>query len=301
MKFNYIGFKNFNSYGNYNTKLRLDDKDIKFLIGDNGSGKSSIISAILFAIYGHTAANIDEIINRTTQKNCKVQFSFNIGKDEYVIIRYRRDKEYGNSIFFLKNRENITLRKMPDTQDLILETINIPYQTMINSILFSSELYTSFLRSTVAKRLNILENLLSIKELEKYKKIIWELRGPVIKEIKLLNESKIKLNAEAGVLIDSLKKYRYKTKIKLEEIKSQIDISKRGKDEIIKKMNIKIDINEEIEKNRIYLENKRTNEYINGLITTEQRKLQSCDHLLLEKKDLKNKEQADTCPVCKQE
>ena len=301
MKFNYVGFKNFNSYGDYNTKLSLDDKNIKFLIGDNGSGKSSVISAILFAIYGFTPANIDEIINRTTMKNCQVRFSFNIGEDEYLIIRFRRDEKYKNSLFLLKNGESITLRKIPDTQDKILEIINIPYQTMINSILFSSELYTSFLRSTVTKRLNILENLLSIKELEKYQKIIYDLKRPIIEELSSLNDSKIKLSTEVNVLSKSLREYRQRTKNKLKEISDRIDDKKREKDEIINKMNIKIDISEEIEKNRIYIEKRKNNEYIDELITNEKRKLQSCDHLLLEKKDLKNKEQADTCPVCKQE
>ena len=296
MKFKWIGIRNFKSYGDYDTKLNLDYNGILFLVGENGSGKTTFLDAILYAIYGKTSSNVDEIINRTIRKGCKVGFCFEINNDEYKILRFREDKNHGNNIFLFKNEENITLRKINDTQKRILEIIQIPYKTMISSILFSSELYVSFLRSAYSKRLNILENLLSINELEKYQKNIHNSRKPILEELRDLDKEKIKTNTEIDTLDRTIKEYERTIKNKIKEIEEKIEKKKKEKKVIINNTDNKIIL--EIEKNDKYLEwKKETNEILNNISILEVKK-ENIDNYLLE---IKHLETATKCPTCKQE
>ena len=296
MKFKWIGIRNFKSYGDYDTKLNLDYNGILFLVGENGSGKTTFLDAILYAIYGKTSSNVDEIINRTIRKGCKVGFCFEINNDEYKILRFREDKNHGNNIFLFKNEENITLRKINDTQKRILDIIQIPYKTMISSILFSSELYVSFLRSAYSKRLNILENLLSINELEKYQKNIHNSRKPILEELRDLDKEKIKTNTEIDTLDRTIKEYERTIKNKIKEIEEKIEKKKKEKKVIINNTDNKIIL--EIEKNDKYLEwKKETNEILNNISILEVKK-ENIDNYLLE---IKHLETATKCPTCKQE
>ena len=301
MVFNKIIIKNFKSYGDYDTIIDLNNKGALFIIGNNGAGKSAFVDAILYAIYGRTPSAVDEIVNRTTGKNCKVALSFIVNADEYRIIRFRNDDDYYNGLFFFKNKENLTLRKVNDTQKLILDTVQILYTTMINSVLFSSELYTSFLRSTTGKRLSILENLLSIKEIEKYQRYVFDLRKGIVERLNFFNNNRDRKLAELNTLTRTLEEYSSSAKDNIRMINGEIKHRESQKKEILKTKSVEVDIDEEFNCIKRYNETSSNNNNIRLNIKLLENKKENVVRLKKEKKDIEKELINKDCPLCKQE
>jgi len=102
-------FRSFRVFG-----LDLNDQGITLiqgkLLGDlesvesNGAGKSSLFTAISWALYGrlpHISGKDvtgDDVVYWADPKNCFVKVDFRIGEDVYRIIRYRLDSNFGNKI-----------------------------------------------------------------------------------------------------------------------------------------------------------------------------------------------------------
>lgn len=264
MHFYYIELKNFKNYGDYTTKLELGNNDTRLLIGENGSGKTSFVDAIIWAIYGRSECSIDDIVNRQTKKDCKVEINFNIGNENFSIIRYRNHTEQGNKILLFKNKENISRRTSNDTQDLINEIIQVQYNAMISSILFSSELYISFLRSKMADRIKIIESILSLKEIQEYYEVIREMRKPISDKMTELYLNKEKIISEIGALEKSVFEYKENIKKKLIDLKNQRDEIQKKIEEIKTDIEVAshIDFEKEISLNKIFSESTEQNKKI---------------------------------------
>ena len=87
--FKYLRWKNFLSTGNTFTEVKLDKSKSTLIVGENGAGKSTILDALSFALYGKPFRKINkpQLMNTINQKGLEVQVEFRIGKKEYSIIR----------------------------------------------------------------------------------------------------------------------------------------------------------------------------------------------------------------------
>jgi DNA repair exonuclease SbcCD ATPase subunit len=275
MKFNFVALKNFKRFGDYETRLDLNINETRLLIGENGNGKTSFIDAIIWGLYGRSICAIDEVVNRQIKKDCKVEINLDVGTDNYSIIRYRNHTEHGNKLLVFKNRENISRRTMNDTQDLIDEIIQIQYNAMVSSILYSSELYISFLRAKITDRLKIIESILSLKEIQEYYESVREMRKPISDKIGELILNKEKINSEVSANAKSIIEYKENIKKKLTELKNQKDILveqiKKIKTDI--EVASHIDFTKEIEANKLFEEVTLKNKELFNEIEKEKKNL----------------------------
>ena len=87
--FTSLKFKNFLSTGNAWTDIKLDKSKSTLIVGQNGAGKSTMLDAIAFGLFGKPHRNINkpQLINTINNKNCIVEVTFVIGKAKYKIIR----------------------------------------------------------------------------------------------------------------------------------------------------------------------------------------------------------------------
>lgn len=168
--FTQITVQNFFSFGKEQT-LDLSGNGIVNINADNGRGKSSlIIESFCFALYGKTRQEkIDDVVNRYIGKNCKVSVSF-IGDDDtlYKVIRYRKHETHNNNVYLFKGDKDISCKNIKDTDAQIQELIGMPYIAFINSMAFSSELFSNFFAAKNSERLVIFENILSLKEVSNF-------------------------------------------------------------------------------------------------------------------------------------
>jgi DNA repair exonuclease SbcCD ATPase subunit len=87
--FTSLKFKNFLSTGNTWTDIKLDKSKSTLIVGQNGAGKSTMLDAIAFGLFGKPHRNINkpQLVNTINNKNCVVEVKFVIGKAQYKIVR----------------------------------------------------------------------------------------------------------------------------------------------------------------------------------------------------------------------
>ena len=87
--FKKISWKNFLSTGNHPIEVKLDENATTLIIGSNGAGKSTILDALTFVLYGKSFRKINksQLINTTNEKHCEVNIEFVVNSTEWKIVR----------------------------------------------------------------------------------------------------------------------------------------------------------------------------------------------------------------------
>jgi DNA repair exonuclease SbcCD ATPase subunit len=80
--FRKVTYKNFLSTGDRPTEISLDKHNTTLVIGDNGSGKSTMLDALCFGLFGKAFRNIkkDQLVNSVNERECRVEVFFDIGQ-----------------------------------------------------------------------------------------------------------------------------------------------------------------------------------------------------------------------------
>ena len=87
--FKTIRWKNFLSTGNQFTEVSLTQNNTNLIIGTNGAGKSTILDALTFSLFGKPFRKINkpQLINATNEKDCLVEVEFSVGNVEWKTVR----------------------------------------------------------------------------------------------------------------------------------------------------------------------------------------------------------------------
>lgn len=154
MKIKKLEISNFLTIGK--ASLDLDDRGLLLIQGineddpsatSNGSGKSSVVDALCWALYGVTARDVsgDAVVNKTAKKNCHVGVIVGDGDKQYRINRYRKDATHKNQVFvhqhdFATGAE-IDLSKGTDkeTQEVIVKVLGCSLDVFMSSVYAGQE------------------------------------------------------------------------------------------------------------------------------------------------------------------
>lgn len=225
-----VSIKNFFSYGPQETVIDLSGNGITNISGCNGIGKSTIIEAMLFALYGKTRQEkVADVVNRSVGKDCKVSVEF-VGDDDeiYKVLRYRAHTTHKDKVYLFKGDKDISSKNTSDTNEQIIDYFGMPYVAFVNSTVFSTEFYSNFFAANNTDRLNIFENILSLKEIsyfyEEVKKIIKEIEESEIESKMKYTESNTKVEAAQ----ENLDAYNKQAKEKLLQLKSEKEDAQRA-------------------------------------------------------------------------
>ena len=221
MLINYIKLKNFRSYTDEQTFL-FPEKGSLLLQAQNGMGKSSIFSGLLFCLFGKAPGNIDNLVNRNVGKNLKVEVGFEVGNDKYVCQRYRLDDKNGDELYLYKNGDNVTFSKKKETQQIIQDAIGVNYNTLLNSICFTKENMTYFLAETPAKRLTILDSILNLKEITVWQDKVGEKKTTTSEEQRDVSLEIDKMNSELSNDLELIENYSKEKNDKISRLRNSI-------------------------------------------------------------------------------
>ncbi len=139
--------------------------------GNNGSGKSAIIDAITWALWGKTRAKSDDDLIHLGETEMEVEFDFTVGGLNYRIIRKhsrpRRQKASGQSsldLFIATDGDfkPISGDRMGQTQQKIIDLLHMDYDTFINSAFLRQGHADEFTKQPPAKRKEVLANILGL-------------------------------------------------------------------------------------------------------------------------------------------
>ncbi|MEM6502462.1 MAG: AAA family ATPase [Cyanobacteria bacterium P01_C01_bin.89] len=167
-----LTLKNFLSYRE--ASLSFQGLHTACICGSNGAGKSSLLEAISWVIWGKCRGGADDVI-RTGEKEAQVDFIFRYGQEVYRVIRTRRlrqtstlefqvasiDEEPGDRQF-----KSITEKSIKITQAAIIERLRLDYDTFANSAYLRQGKADEFMLKTAGQRKDILADLLKLSQYE---------------------------------------------------------------------------------------------------------------------------------------
>ena len=213
--------KNFMSVGNATQAINFDRRDLTLVLGENldlggdgsrnGTGKTTIINALSYALYGNALSNIrkDNLVNKTNGKNMLVSLEFEVNGKNYKIERGRKP----NILKFYVNNEEQTITDEAqgdsrETQEAIGQLLNISHD-MFKHILALNTYTEPFLSMRANDQRLMIEQLLGITLLSERADRIKELNRITKEEIQS-EELRIRAVQEANrrieEQIESLKK-----------------------------------------------------------------------------------------------
>lgn len=158
-----IRWTNFLSTGNYFTEVDLLAARTTLISGNNGAGKSTIMDAICYGLFGKPFRRVNkpELVNFITNKNMLVEIEFSTESGDYKIRRGM--KPYVFEIF--SNGQLIDQAADQRDYQRVLEqnVLKIDYKTFIQKVIIGSANFTPFMQLPAAARRQVIEDLLDIQ------------------------------------------------------------------------------------------------------------------------------------------
>ena len=199
--FKKVSWRNFLSTGDSPTTVLLDRSSTTLIIGENGSGKSTILDALTFALFGKPFRNINksQLVNTINEKGLLVEIDFSIGNKNFTVRRGIKPNKFeilqeGKLIDQLANNR--------DYQDYLEKVIlKLNYKSFTQIVVLGNSSFEPFMQLKQSDRRTIVEDLLDIQ-------IFSSMNG-------ILKSKNSELKNDMGTL--EIEKSLYKQKIEVQE------------------------------------------------------------------------------------
>ena len=201
-----LALRNFMCYRDNVPPLLFDGIHTACICGDNGNGKSALIDAITWALWGRTRAKSDDDLIHLGQTEMEVEFDFAVGQQPYRIIRkHSKPKRRGRSgqtilEFQIATEDDfrpITGNSITQTQQKIISVLHMDYPTFINSAFLLQSHADEFTIKRPTERKQVLADILSLD-------IYDELEGQAKELAKQQETEKAQLNNAIKDISDEL-------------------------------------------------------------------------------------------------
>ena len=165
-----LRLRNFMSYGEHVPPLDFTPITTACLTGDNGHGKSALLDAITWALWGQTRAkSLDDIV-RLGQEECEVEFVFDLEGDRYRVLRKRSLRtRSGLSALELHGFDPATRsyralsgNSIRETEAKIVQLLHMNYDTFVNSVFILQGRADEFTTRRPGERKRILSEILGL-------------------------------------------------------------------------------------------------------------------------------------------
>jgi DNA repair exonuclease SbcCD ATPase subunit len=161
--FRNVRWRNLLSTGNYFTEVNLSNTTNTLVVGENGSGKSTMLDALCFGLFGKPFRDINkpQLLNSINGKDCLVEVEFDTGNKSYKIRRGIKPNIF--EIFCngdLVNQEAASKDYQEFLEKFILK---LNYKSFTQIVILGSASFTPFMQLKAADRREIIEDLLDIQ------------------------------------------------------------------------------------------------------------------------------------------
>ena len=294
--FQKIRWKNFLSTGNVFTELDFLSHKTNLIIGGNGAGKSTVLDALTFSLFGKPFRKINKpmLVNSVNEKDCLVEVEFVVGKTEYKITRGIKPNKFeiecNGQVW---NQE----ASVVDQQKLLEQNVlKMNYKSFTQIVVLGSSTFVPFMRLPVAARREIIEDILDIQ--------IFSVMNTRLKDRVRDNNDMIKdLEYQLKIVTDKIdlqKNYMLemekKTKSEIEKKQAIIETLKDDKTLAMKNVAertvVLADYNTEL---KTLADNKKKLKQLNTFRVKIQQKINTC------KKETEFFINNHVCPTCTQE
>ncbi|CAB4124349.1 endonuclease subunit [uncultured Caudovirales phage] len=162
IQFRTVKWKNFLSTGNIFTEINLSESPSTLIVGTNGAGKSTMLDALTFALFGKPFRNINKptLINSINEKDCLVEVEFRTMNTNYKIVRGIKPNKF--EIYAdgeLLNQDAASKDYQEVLEDQILK---FKYKAFTQIVILGSSSFVPFMQLSANDRRSIIEDLLDI-------------------------------------------------------------------------------------------------------------------------------------------
>jgi len=294
--FKKVRYKNFISTGNYYTEIDFQRSSNTLIIGSNGAGKSTMLDALCFTLFGKAFRSINkpQLINAINQKDCVTECEFDIGNKKYKIIRGIKP-----NIFEIYQDGDLLNQDAAsrDYQEYLEKFIlKLNYKSFTQIVILGSASFVPFMQLSASDRRSIIEDLLDIQIFSTMNTVLKE-KMSGNKDHVVENNSKLQI-VEAKIEIQNthIKSIQKTNDEKVEEYDNQIKLYNTDILELqekIQQTSNSINILQTDVENKIEVETR--------LKKFTKIESQIENNLSKYKTDISFFEQNDNCPTCKQE
>ena len=163
IEFKSVQWKNFLSTGNSPNKVLLNKSPTTLIIGKNGEGKSTILDALCFSLFGKPFRNINkgQLVNSINGKNCVVEIELSIGTKDYKIIRGIKPNVFeiwSDGELLNQDAASRDYQKVLEQQILKLN-----YKTFTQVVILGSASFVPFMQLPTTQRREVIEDILDIR------------------------------------------------------------------------------------------------------------------------------------------
>ena len=293
--FKYVRWRNFLSTGNNFTEIQLDRNSTTLIIGENGAGKSTVLDALCFGLFGKPFRGINksQLINTVNMSGAMVEVEFEIGSKKIKVVRGIKPNVFEIYINGKMYNQDANVR---DYQKYLEQQIlKLNYRSFTQVVILGSSTFIPFMQLKSRHRREVVEEILDIQ--------IFSLMNMLLKQ-------KLKVNA------DDIRDVEYQTSLTSEKVDLQdkyIDEMKKNKDKLLgEKTKLQESNQEEIHKRlakigEFKFEIKTLMKKINNAdsVKSKYQKLQSIKSTLNEKHRAHSStinffETNEDCPTCQQ-
>ncbi len=163
--------------------LDFEGFDMACISGSNGAGKSSLLDAITWVLFGEARRRDDAVINHRAQKEnhpAEVILDFDYERTRYRVQRSKQKDKTTALDFFLLTEEGqwkpLTEATLRATEERIRQTLRLDYETFVNASFFLQGKADQFAQQKPADRKRILASILGLEAWEQYKEEALERR-----------------------------------------------------------------------------------------------------------------------------
>ena len=295
IEFKYVRWKNFLSTGNNFIEIQLDRNPTTLIIGENGAGKSTVLDALCFGLFGKPFRNINkpQLLNSVNNSSAIVEVEFKISSKYIKVIRGIKPNVF--EIYVNGKMYNQDANARDYQKYLEQQILKLNYRSFTQVVILGSSTFVPFMQLRARHRREVVEEILDIQ--------IFSLMNMLLKQ-KLKNIS------------DDIRDIDYQLELIREKIELQnqyINDIKKNKDKVIKEKTTLIGCNEEeVFKMKLDIDfHQKNNEELiyqikdNDEVNDKQNKLKDIQSQLKEKHRAHTRlvgffEKNEDCPTCQQ-
>ena len=163
INFKTVRWKNFLATGNLESTIILDRTATTLVIGENGAGKSTVLDALCFGLFGKAYRPIKkaQLVNSINQRECEVTIEFKIGTTEFKVVRGIKP----NIFQIWRNGKELDQEAHSKDFQKILEDqiLKLNYRSFTQVVILGSSCFIPFMQLPTSHRREVVEDILDIK------------------------------------------------------------------------------------------------------------------------------------------
>ena len=224
--FEKVRWKNFLSTGNQYSEINFNAASTTLIVGVNGSGKSTVLDALTFSLFGKPFRKINkaQLINSTNEKDCRVDVEFSLGTTSWKVSRGIKPN------IFEIYRDDKLLDQSANANDqqkwLEQNVLKMNYKSFTQIVILGSSNFVPFMQLTATNRRDVIEDLLDIKIFTSMNNIIKDKIRQSKEEIKTFELKKESLNDKVSMQERFIEEVESRGKENISEKEGKIKVLK---------------------------------------------------------------------------